>query len=185
MRYSYIYFEPDVLADFYWRNIGQGNFYLIMTVQTNYLTSFRIWCLKSAKNFKKNKFFKGTNHIASRENRFVTGENRSAAGEDRFVTGGNRSAAGEDRSASGEDRFVTGGNRSASGEDRSTAGEDRYLTMDNRFATCGSYCVTAGILCLSIIIIQYYQMKKNIQEENHEIHKKKHGKSFIWYQSYA
>ncbi len=36
------------------RNMGQANFYLIMTVQTNYLTVYKIWCLKSAKNFIKN-----------------------------------------------------------------------------------------------------------------------------------
>ncbi len=36
------------------RNMGQGNFYLIMTLQTNYLTVCKIWCLKPAKNFIKN-----------------------------------------------------------------------------------------------------------------------------------
>jgi len=39
------------------RNMGQCNFYLILTVQTNYLTVCQIWCLKSAKNFIKNNSF--------------------------------------------------------------------------------------------------------------------------------
>ena len=43
-----------------------------MTVQTNYLTVIKIWCLKSAKNFTKNNCLKGTNHIATVENRSAT-----------------------------------------------------------------------------------------------------------------
>ena len=85
MRYSSVFFESLVLVAFYWKNIGQRNFYLIMTVQTNYLTVIKIWCLKSEKNFTKNNCLKGTNHIA-------TVENRSATGGNRFAAGGNRSA---------------------------------------------------------------------------------------------
>ena len=60
------------------RNMAQANFYLIMTVQTNYLTVIKIWCLKSAKNFTKNNCLKGTNHIATVGNRSAEGGNRSA-----------------------------------------------------------------------------------------------------------
>ena len=62
--------------------MGQANLYLIMTVQTNYLTVSKIWCLKSAKNFTTNNYLKGTNHIASGENCYVTEGNHN-------VTGGN------------------------------------------------------------------------------------------------